>query len=46
MMGDREIEAYCANCAEPTHHVATEDDPGTCACKVCGEVQQLMVPIN
>lgn len=46
MDGDRTINAYCEVCGEPTEHLATASDPGTCTCTVCGTQQPLMVPIK
>lgn len=46
MHGRRDIEAFCETCGEVTGHLVTEDDPGSCACRVCGRVQVLMVPVD
>lgn len=40
------MEAFCTVCEEPTLHVSHDDDPGRCACTVCGHEQPLVVPLE
>ncbi len=38
----RQLDAYCEVCDEATAHDVR--DEGSCACTVCGHIQQLMSP--
>lgn len=39
----RVLDAWCEKCSEVRKHDVV--DPGSCKCRVCGSVQQMMKPI-
>lgn len=45
-MTTRRLDAYCPVCEEPRVHILHEDDPGSCVCSVCGNVQQTYEPVR
>lgn len=46
LMPDRRmIEAYCSPCQDVRTHVVRPNDPGSCMCTVCGQVQPLVAPL-
>ncbi len=42
----RVVDAYCIACDEVRKHEVHVADPGSCACRVCGHVEQMVKPLG